>query len=102
MLLDAGISRLLPKMYVHWMMTNIPGNNINNGVQVMRYVTPFFLEFDDNGEFITDPEKSSHPLILAVFKQKSGKIVVDEAQAGCTPVRKDFFSLKKSYILNTL
>jgi len=85
MLLDAGISRLLPKMFVHWMVANVPGNNINSGVEVMRYVTPFSLEFDDNGQFITDPVESSHPLILAVFKQKSGKIVVDEAQAGCTP-----------------
>jgi len=84
MLLDAGISRLLPKMYVHWMVTNIPGTNIKWGTEVMEYVTPFSLEFNDAGEFITDAANSSHPLILAVFKQEAGKIVVDETQAGCT------------------
>jgi len=84
MVLDAGISRLLPKMYVHWMLTNIPGSNIEYGTEVMEYVTPFSFEFDENGEFITDAVNSSHPLILAVFKQESGKIVVDEAQWGCT------------------
>merc|ERR1712079_71233 len=85
MLLDAGISRLLPKMYVHWMLTNVPGNKIHQGTEVMRYVTPFSLEFTEDGDFITDPTNSSHPLILAVFKQNSGPIVVEETQAGCTP-----------------
>ena len=86
MLLDAGISRLLPKMYVHWMVTNIPGSNVQYGTEVMQYVTPFSLEFNDAGEFITDTANSSHPLIMAVFKQETGKIVVDETQAGCTKV----------------
>ena len=86
MLLDAGISRLLPGMYSHWMVTNIPGNNIQQGVEVMQYVTPFSLEFTQDGQFITDMTNSSHPLILVVFKQTGGKIVVEEAQAGCTKV----------------
>lgn len=86
MLLDAGISRVLPKMYVHWMVTNIPGTNVQWGTEVMQYVTPFSLEFNEAGEFITDPSNSSHPLILAVFKQETGKIVVDETQGGCTKV----------------
>merc|ERR1712079_89560 len=85
MLLDAGISRLSPKMYVHGILTNVPGNKIHQGTEVMRYVTPFSLEFTEDGDFITDPTNSSHPLILAVFKQNSGSIVVEETQAGCTP-----------------
>ena len=76
---------MLPKMYVHWMLTNVPGNQIHQGTEVMRYVTPFSLEFTESGDFITDPVNSSHPLILAVFKQTSGTILVDETQAGCTP-----------------
>ena len=74
-------------MYVHWMVTNIPGNNIKDGVEVMQYLTPFSLEFTEAGEFITDEAESSHPLIVAVFKQTDGRIVVDEAQKGCTKVR---------------
>ena len=85
MLLDAGISRLLPKMYVHWMVTNVPGNNIRNGVEVMQYVTPFSLEFTEDGQFVTDPVESSHPLLMLVFKQETGKIITDEAQQGCVP-----------------
>ena len=72
-------------MYVHWMVINVPGNNIRNGVEVMQYVTPFSLEFTEDGQFVTDPVESSHPLIMVVFKQETGKIVVDEAQQGCVP-----------------
>ena len=74
-------------MYVHWMVTNIPGNRVKDGVEVMEYVTPFSLEFTESGEFVTDEAESSHPLIVAVFKQRAGRIVVDEAQKGCTKVR---------------
>lgn len=69
------------------MVTNIPGNSIKDGVEVMQYVTPFSLEFTEAGEFVTDEAESSHPLIIAVFKQTAGRIVVDEAQKGCTKAR---------------
>ena len=72
-------------MYVHWMVKDIPANNIKNGVEVMQYVTPFSLEFNEAGELVTDPVESSHPLLMVVFKQESGKIVVEEAQQGCGP-----------------
>ena len=80
-----GIGRLLPKMYVHWMVKDVPANNIKNGVEGMQYVTPFSLEFNEAGELVTDAAESSHPLIMAVFKQEAGKIVVEEAQQGCGP-----------------
>ena len=70
------------------MVTNIPNNNVKAGVEVMNYVTPFSLEFTEDGEFITDPVESAHPLIIAVFKQNSGKILTDEAQRGCSKVNK--------------
>ena len=69
------------------MVTNIPGNSVKDGVEVMEYVTPFSLEFTESGEFVTDEAESSHPLIVAVFKQRAGRIVVDEAQKGCTKVK---------------
>ena len=72
--------------YIHWMVTNIPNNNVKAGVEVMNYVPPFSLEFTEDGEFITDPVESGHPLILVVFKQNSGKILTDEAQRGCSKV----------------
>ena len=76
------------------MVTNIPNNNVMKGVEVMNYVTPFSLEFTEDGEFITDPEESGHPLIIAVFKQNSGNILTDEAQRGCTKVHKQNENIK--------
>ena len=80
-----GIARALPKMYVHWMVKDVPANNIKNGVEVMQYVTPFSLEFTEAGELVTDPVESSHPLLMLVFKQEAGEITVEEAQQGCGP-----------------
>ena len=84
-LLDAGIKRVLPEMFFHWGVSNIPGNMVSLGNEVMEYITPFSLEFDENNKFITDRQKSSHPLLMLVFKQKSGKIFVDETHSGCNP-----------------
>ena len=84
MIVDGGIERVLPKVYLHWMVTDIPGNAVEKGNEVMEYVTPFSLEIDAEGNIIKDPDPSSHPMILLVFKQP-GPIIVDETQAGCTP-----------------
>jgi len=89
------------------MVTNIPGTNIKYGTEVMQYVTPFSLEFNEAGEFITDTGNSSHPLILAVFRQERGKIVVEETQAGCTkdivePRIVEYRELQSKYSLTLL
>ena len=47
MVIDAGIQRVLPKVYMHWMVTNIPGNSVELGNEVMEYVTPFSLEVEE-------------------------------------------------------
>merc|ERR1719220_124837 len=87
MAIDAGIQRVLPKVYIHWMVTNIPGNSVELGNEVMEYVTPFSLQinedFADFG-FIKDRYASAHPMIFLVFKQP-GRIQVEETQRGCSP-----------------
>merc|ERR1712226_620089 len=87
MVIDAGIQRVLPKVYLHWMVTNIPGNSVEMGNEVMEYVTPFSLEINDdfaNFGFIKDRHASAHPMIFLVFKQP-GRIQVEETQRGCSP-----------------
>ena len=83
-LVDAGIQSVLPKVYAHWMVTNIPGNQVELGDEVMQYVTPFSLELDDEANIIKDREQSKHPMIFLAFKQP-GRIVAEETQAGCSP-----------------
>ena len=86
MLLDGGIQRVLPKVYLHWMVTNIPGNSVELGTEVMEYVTPFSLELNEDplDGFIKDKYGSAHPMIFLVFKQPK-RIQVEEAQRGCSP-----------------
>merc|ERR1711997_1341446 len=69
------------------MVTNIPGNSVEMGNEVMEYVTPFSLEINDdfaNFGFIKDRHASAHPIIFLVFKQP-GRIQVEETQRGCSP-----------------
>merc|ERR1712088_554108 len=86
MVIDAGIQRVLPKVYLHWMVTNIPGNSVELGTEVMEYVTPFSLELEEDplDGFIKDKYHSAHPMIFLVFKQPK-RIQVEEAQRGCSP-----------------
>ena len=60
--------------YIHWMVTNIPGNRILDGVEVMRYVEPFVAGADDD----------AHPYLALVFKQ-GGRVRLEETQRGCSP-----------------
>merc|ERR1712226_219319 len=86
MVIGAGIQRVLPKVYLHWMVINIPGNSVELGNEVMEYVTPFSLEVHEDplDGFIKDRHTSAHPMIFLVFKQP-GRIQVEETQRGCSP-----------------
>merc|ERR1712209_82132 len=63
MVIDAGIQRVLPKVYMHWMVANIPGNSVELGNEVMEYVTPFSLEVEEDplDGFVKDRQASAHP-----------------------------------------
>ena len=65
-IVDNGIERVLPKQYFHWMVINIPGNNIHEGVEVIDYLTPFSMEIKDRR---IDPNGKSHPMLVFVYKQ---------------------------------
>jgi hypothetical protein len=84
MIVDGGIERVLPKVYLHWMVTDIPANTVEKGNEVMEYVTPFSIEIDAEGKILKDAQQSSHLMLLLVFKQP-GAIIVEETQAGCSP-----------------
>jgi len=86
MIVDGGIERLLPKTYLHWLVMNVPGSKVDEGIEVFQYVTPFSLELDEDENIIKDTKESSHPMIALVFKQQSGKVTnITETQRGCSP-----------------
>jgi len=90
---DANIQYFLPKRIIFWMVTNIPGNNVEMGNEVIEYATPLTAifrnpetgkdEFGADSIWVKDVEQSSHPMMVAVFKQPS-HLIVDETQRGCT------------------
>jgi hypothetical protein len=67
MIVDNGIGSLLPQQYIHWMVVNIPGENVAMGSEVMDYVTPFSIEIKDGKP---DPYGTAHPMLVLVYKQK--------------------------------
>ena len=95
MLWDGGIKLQLPKGFLHWMVglnmmfwaelscaaqvTNIPGNSVGWGSEVMEYVPPFSFELTEDNQLVQDRVASAHPLLMLVFKQKE-RLVVDETQ----------------------
>jgi len=86
MIVDGGIERLLPETYLHWLVMNVPGDKVEEGVEVFQYVTPFSLELEEDGSIIKDTKESSHPMLVLVFKQRTGKVTgITETQRGCSP-----------------
>merc|ERR1712079_73171 len=81
-----NVEIVVPKVYMHWMVTNIPGNSVELGNEVMEYVTPFSLEVEEDplDGFVKDRQASAHPMIFLVYKQP-GHIQVEETQRGCSP-----------------
>jgi len=85
MIVDTQVKQVQPKVFVHWMVTNIPGTKVSSGNEVMQYVTPFSLELNEDGSI---NKNATHTMVIMVYKQK-GKMVTDETQYGCSP---DLFS----------
>ena len=72
MIVDNGIESVLPLQYIHWMVVNIPGDNVPMGSEVMDYVTPFSIEIKDGK---IDPFGVAHPMLVLVYKQP-GKVCI--------------------------
>ena len=76
MILDEGISSLNGKQYVHWLVTNVPGDGSDKeGItEMMRYVEPFSAS-------AADP---AHPMLVLVYRQRA-RVMMEEYQRGCSP-----------------
>jgi len=90
MLVDSEIECILPQQYIFWMVTNIPGSNVDLGTEVMDYVPPFSAELED-GKCQLDSTDGTiklgapgHTMLLMVYQQQ-GKISVEETRRGCSP-----------------
>ena len=84
MFFDGWSDKVLPKTNMFWVVTNIVGNAVDKGNEVMDYMTPFAIAPQEDGTILKDILGSNHPTFLLVFKQNSGRILMEETQLGCT------------------
>ena len=80
-----------------WIVTNIPGNSVKDGNEVVEYLTPFAVAPREDGTLEKNILASNHPTFFLAFKQLDGRIVMEETQAGCT---KDLISSRVAYYTN--
>ena len=81
---DGWSDRVLPKTIMFWVVTNIVGNAVDQGNEVIEYMTPFAISPQEDGSLLKDILGSNHPMFVLVFKQNSGRILMEETQIGCT------------------
>ena len=77
-----------------WIVTNIPGNSVRDGNEVVEYLTPFAVAPREDGTLEKNILASNHPTFFLAFKQLDGRIVMEETQAGCT---QDLISSRVAY-----
>jgi len=68
------------QMFTFWVVTNIPGNNVEMGNEMFSYVPPLALQFE-NGKI--DKNYPAHNSPLLVFEQPK-KIYMEETARGCS------------------
>ena len=89
MILDEGIPSLGGQQYAHWLVTNVPGDgNVLEGTEMMRYVEPFSA----------NPDDPPHPMLVLVFRQRGGRLELEEYQRGCNPSIVTDRSISQKYI----
>jgi len=83
--LDEGIPDLQPAnlAYIHWMVSNVPGDKVYAGDENYEYVPPFGFQLDSNQQLVDDGSPL-HAILFLVYKQ-SGRVEVTEGQNGCNP-----------------
>ena len=85
MFFDGWSDSVIPEgTAMFWIVTNIPGNSVKDGNEVIEYLTPFAVAPKEDGTLNKDILESNHPSFFLAFKQPSGRILMEETQAGCT------------------
>ena len=66
MIVDEGIERLEGKQFIHWLVTNVPGSDVERGAEVMQYIPPFSIELGSDGAIDKD---KSHPMLALIYRE---------------------------------
>jgi len=86
MAVDEGIPRIQNDslVYIHWLVTNVPGDKVYAGDEVDQYVPPFSYKFNEAGDGLVEDGTPLHAILFLVYKQ-SGRIDFEDGQWGCEP-----------------
>jgi len=86
--IDEGISALQEHGlgYLHWLVTNVPGDKVYAGDENYEYVPPFAYLYDDpsNPTALVYDDTPLHAIMFLVYEQP-GRINMTEGQSGCAP-----------------
>jgi len=86
--IDEGISRLQEQGlgYLHWVVTNVPGDKVYAGDENYEYVPPFGYMYDDASDptALVYDGTPLHAIMFLVYEQP-GRINMTEGQSGCSP-----------------
>lgn len=83
--IDEGIPALQPPnlQFIHWMVSNVPGDRVYAGDENYEYIPPFSFKLDSNNQLVEDGSPL-HAILFLVYKQ-SGRVDITEGQNGCNP-----------------
>jgi len=72
-----------PIKYNHWLVTNIPGEDVYNGDQVLEYIPSFHFDITAEGQLDTTLPGIQNRHMVLVYRQKTRLDL--SGQAGCNP-----------------
>jgi len=84
LMIDYGIKELEGAQYFHWLISNVPGNDVSQGTENMEYIPPFgFQRNADNTGVVETGDAPLHDIYTLVYRQP-GFINIEENQSGCS------------------
>jgi len=83
---DEGIPAIQPAglVFVHWLVTNVPGDKVYAGDEFDEYVPPFSFKLNAAGDNVVEDGTPLHAILFLVYKQP-GRIDFQGGQWGCEP-----------------
>jgi len=72
--------------FQHWMVHNVPGNSLSEGIENVEYLTPWGFERNaDETDILDTGDAALHPLGILVFEQHP-RVIIDEFKKarGCS------------------
>ena len=71
--------------YNHWIVINIPGNDVKKGNQVNAYMPSFTFDYDEEKGVILKNSTLTHRYLWLVYEQPNGELNLEKEENICSP-----------------